>query len=106
MFKDSALCLLTTETVMECGLNPKERLGPGTLRGSACAWTHLSSSNKTQRNYGTKNNCMHVQWGQILDQKIQRDRKIQLPLLRSLKQKQGPVHVPCTQHHLRDEETT
>ena len=91
----------------ECGLNPQ---------GEAGTWDptlqclHLDSPLLQQQNtkklYGTKNNCMHVQLGQILDQKIQRDRKIQLPLLRSLKQKQGTAHVPCIQHHLRDEETT
>ena len=30
---------------------------------------------KDKEMYGTKNNCMHVQLGQILDKKIQRDFK-------------------------------
>ena len=44
---------------------------------------------KPQNLYGTKNNHVHAQLGQILDQKIQRDQKTQLPLLKGLEQKQG-----------------
>ena len=52
-----------------------DRLGPGTLCWKACTWTHLSLSYKIQRNYcGTRNNCVHVQFGQIVDQKIQRKK--------------------------------
>ena len=35
-----------------CTKSPSETgLGPGTLCCNACTWTHLSWSNKTQRNY-------------------------------------------------------
>ena len=36
-----------------------------------------------------------------MDKKIQKDQKNQLSLLKRLEQKQGVMHVPCTQHHLR-----
>ena len=55
---------------------------------------------------------MHVQLWQILDNKIQRDQKTQLPLLKSQEQKrggeqkQGTAHAPCTQHHQRGGQTT
>ena len=51
--------------------------------------------------WGTKNNCVHVQLGQILDKKLQKDQKAQLPLLNSWERKQGTAHAPCTQHHRR-----
>ena len=40
-------------------------------------------------------------WGKFWTQKIQRNQKTQLPLLKCREQKQGTVHAPCTQHHLR-----
>ena len=36
--------------------------------------------------YNTKSNCVHAHWGQIPEQKIQRDQKTQLPLLKSWQQ--------------------
>ena len=71
----------------------------------ACTWTHLSSSNKIQRNYmGLKITACRDNWGKFWT-KIQRDQKTQLPLLKSLEQKQGigsksrvlhacPLHTP------------
>ena len=49
---------------------------------------------------------MHGQLGQIMDNKIQKDQKAQLPLLKSLEQKQGTAHAPCTHHHQREGQTT
>ena len=49
---------------------------------NAYTWTNIKL-------YGTKNNCKNVQLGQNYGQKIQRDRKTQLPLLKSQEQKQG-----------------
>ena len=48
---------------------------------------------------------MHVQLGQILDNKIQKDQKAQPPILKSREQKQGTAHAPCTQHHQRGGQT-
>ena len=45
---------------------------------------------------------MHT-WGKFWTPKIQRDQKkqkVQLALLKSLEQKQGTEHAPCTQHYL------
>ena len=43
---------------------------------SAYTCTHLSSSKtNTEKLYGTKNNCVHAQLGQILDQEIKRRPK-------------------------------
>lgn len=39
-------------------------------------------------------------------QKVQRDQKMQLPLLKNGEQKQGTVHVFGTQYHLRDGQNT
>ena len=38
---------------------------------------------------GTKNNCVHVQLGQILIKRYKKTKKAQLPLLKSQEQKQG-----------------
>ena len=38
----------------------------------------------------------------MLDERYKETKKSQLPLLKSLEQKQGTVHIPCTQHHLRE----
>ena len=43
--------------------------------------------------YGTRNSCMNVQLGQILEKKIQKGQKTQLPLLKSWEQKQGTAHA-------------
>ena len=62
---------------------------------NACTWTHFSSSNKIQRNYmGLKITACMRSWGKFWTQRIQRDQKktpkpTQLPLLKSLEQKQG-----------------
>ena len=56
----------------------------------------------TKKLYGTKNNCVHVESGPMLDERYKETKKSQLPLLKSLEQKQGTVHIPCTQHHLRE----
>ena len=53
---------------------------------NACTWTHLSSSNKIQRNWLKITACI---WGKFWTQKIQRDQKAHLPLLKSLEPKQG-----------------
>ena len=46
--------------------------------------------------YGTRNNRMHVPLGQILEKKIQKGQKTQLPLLKSREQKQDTVHASST----------
>ena len=64
---------------------------------SACTWTQLGSSNKIHRHthtkppklYGTKIDHVHSWLGQILDQKIPKDQKTQLPILKGLEQRQG-----------------
>ena len=38
---------------------------------------------------GTKSNCVHVQLGQILNKRYKKNKKAQLPLLKSQEQKQG-----------------
>ena len=65
----------------------------------------LAPGQNTKKLQGTKNNCVHVQLGQIMDKKIQKDQKSQLPLLKSGEQKQGTAHAPCTQHHRRGKQT-
>ena len=49
----------------------------------------LPEQQNIKKAYGTKNNPMHEQLGHNLTRKIQRDQNTQLPLLRSLEQKQG-----------------
>ena len=54
---------------------------------------------------------MHAQLGKILDKRYKKTKKPNLPLLKSLEQKQGTVHSPhsCpggTHHHLSGGETT
>ena len=51
------------------------------------------------------------QLGEIIDNKIQKEQKSQLPLLRSWKQKEclgsfGSTHAPCTHHHQRGGQNT
>ena len=80
----------------------------------ACTWTHLSLSDKIQRNcVGLKITAGRYNWGKFCTQKIQRDQKSQLPVLKSLKSKnrllganQGTEHAPCTQPHLSGGQTT
>ena len=49
--------------------------------------------------------CM-CSWGKFWTQKETKDQKTQLPLLKSLEQKQGTEHAPCTQHHQRGGQNT
>ena len=70
----------------------------------------LLQQQNTKKLYGTKNNCVHVllgqiHWSKFWTQRVQRDQKLQPPLLRSLGQKQGfgeqnkrTMHSPCTDH--------
>ena len=46
--------------------------------------------------YGTRNNHMHVQLGQILEKKIQKGQKTQLLLLKSQEQKLDTAHASYT----------
>ena len=36
---------------------------------SACSWTHILKQHNMKKLYGTKNNCIHMQLGQILDKR-------------------------------------
>ena len=56
----------------------------------------LLEQQDTKKLYGTKNNCVHVQLGQILDKRYKRPKKAQLPLLKSQQQKAG--HCTCPLH--------
>ena len=54
---------------------------------NACTWNEpFLKQQNIKKLYGTKHNRMHAQLGQNYGQKIKTD---QLPLLRSLEQKQG-----------------
>ena len=72
-----------------------DRLGPGTLCCSAAMLqclhldTPLLELQNTEKLYGTKNNCVHAQLGQILDPKDTKGQKTQLPFLKSQEQKLG-----------------
>ena len=65
----------------------------------------LLQQQNTKRKYETKNNCEYVQLGQILDKRY-KETKTQLPLLKSLEQKQGVriksrvLSMPPAQFHL------
>ena len=90
-----------------------DRLGPGPLCCSACTWTHLSPSNKqTRKLYGTKNNCVHAQLGQILDKRYTETKNptaaFEEPGAKAggRERKQGTEHARCTQHHLRGGQNT
>ena len=81
------------------------KAGTWDLHRSAWNWTNFSVSNQIQRNYkGLKITVCMCSWGNY-EQDTQRP-KSQLPLLRSLEQKQGTAHAPCTQHHPGDGQTT
>ena len=74
-----------------------------------CTWIPLSLSDKTQRNcMGLKITACLRSWGKFWVQQIQKDQKKhnQLPLLKSLEQKQGTPHAPSTHHHLRGGQNT
>ena len=49
----------------------------------------LLEQQNTKKLYGTKNNCVHAQLGQILDKRYKKTKKAQLPLLKTQKQKHG-----------------
>ena len=74
---------------------------------NACTWTHLSLSNKIQRNcMGLKITACMGSWGKFWTQKIQRDKKNPTVIFEETgaktgcwEQKQGTEHAPCTQHH-------
>ena len=64
----------------------------------------LLEEQNTRKLSGTKNNCVQVRWGKFWTQKIQRDQKTQLPLLRSQEKnraKAATEHALCTQHLTR-----
>lgn len=67
-------------------------VGPGTLCCSACTWTHVSSSNKMQRNHrGLKTLCTV---GTNIDERQKKSQKSQLTFLKSQEQRQSPEHAP------------
>ena len=73
-----------------------DRLGPGTFCCSAAMLAPGQMSPQTTKYKETKNNCMPVHLGQILDKKIQRDQKAEFSLLKSWEKKQDttcPLHT-------------
>ena len=62
--------------------------------------TALLKLQNTKKLFGVKNN--NIAWAVRAnsEQKTQRDQKAQLPVLKSLEQKQGNVSAFCTQSHL------
>ena len=55
-----------------------DRLEPGTLCCSAVMLAPGQTSLRakcTKNLWGSENNCVHMQWGQILDSKLQKDQK-------------------------------
>ena len=80
-----------------------DRLGPGTwdplLQGLHLDKRLLEQQN-TKELWGTKNNCVHVQSGQIMNSKIQKGQNatVTSPLVRCQEQKHGTTRDPCTQH--------
>ena len=77
------------------------------IRHPSLQCLHLNTSlllehQNTKKLHGTENNCVYVELGQSWMKDTKRPKKSQLPLLKSLEQKQGTVHIPCTHHHLRE----
>ena len=75
-----------------------DRLGPGTWDPLLqCLHLdkplHLLMQQNMKKLYGTKSNCVLVQLGQIMDNKVQKDQKTQLPLLKS-GSKSRVLHMP------------
>ena len=67
-----------------------DRLGPfATVLQCLHLDKPLLEQQNTKKLHATKNNCVHTQLGQILDQKIQKDQKTQLPLLKNREEKPG-----------------
>ena len=65
-------------------------------------------SQNTKKMYGTKNNCFHVQLGQILDKRYKKTKKTPTATFEEpgtkpggWAQKQGTAHAPYTEHYLR-----
>ena len=79
---------------------PRDKPSPRTLCCSTCPETPLLEQQNTKKLYGTKNVCVHSQ-GKFWPPKTEKDPKTQLLLLRSLEQKQGTKHTPCTHQHLK-----
>ena len=75
------ICVLC-EYVLGCACEAGSDLGPFAAL-LAPGHTSLEQQN-TEKLYRTKNNCVQAQLGKFWIQKIQRDQKTQLPLLRSL----------------------
>ena len=74
--------------------------------------TTLLQQQNTKKVYGTKNEYVHEQLGQILDPKDTKRPKnptatFEEPGTKTgcLKQKKSIMHVPCTHHHLRGWQT-
>ena len=62
-------------------------MAPRTLCCNAYTWKNIFSTKyKLSR---TKNNCVHAQLGQIMNNKIPKDKKAPLALLKSRAEKQG-----------------
>ena len=62
-------------------------MAPRTLCCNAYTWKNIFSTKyKLSR---TKNNCVHAQLGQIMNNKIPKDKKAPLALLKSWAEKQG-----------------
>ena len=115
-------CLASGETqwpIVQCWFWTLERtqhLYPGNCSQELCMWdrprtwdsllqclhldTALLKLQNTKKLFGVKNN--NIAWAVRAnsEQKTQRDQKAQLPVLKSLEQKQGNVSAFCTQSHL------
>ena len=81
-------------------------LGPFAVLQCSHLDTPLLKQQNTKKLYGTKNNCMHEQLGQIMGKKLQKTKKTPTATFEETgakdggqEQKQGTVHAPCTQHH-------
>ena len=80
---------------------------------SACIWTHLSSGNKTQRNYKGLKITLHMRrGGKFWTTRYKEIKKPNCHFWRARskkrcqEQKQGTGHAPCTPHHQRGEQNT
>ena len=67
--------------------------------------TPLFQQQNASKLYGTKNNCMHAQLGQIVDKRYKETKKtatFEEPGAKAggWEQKQSIVHAPYTHHHL------
>ena len=66
----------------------------------------LLKQQNTKKLQVTEYNCAHVQLGQIMNNKIQKDQKPNCHFWGARSQKQGTAHAPCTQHHQGGGQTT